>query len=341
MTSGFAKKNHLFFNYLDYFSSKLEATVLDNTIKIPLHIGTGLIKWYLLEEGFGVRYYDFILNKDIDCNLFLEEEAGDVYKLIFLVEKKNAQTAVVPGNKNAYLYFSDFQKNIEIKRGNHICSLVLIFNTKWLEKNYPNANEKIEQIQKVLIRNNQPTAIPEELDTKTVYVVMRLVEMMDRSSFPPLILKTNLFLLLSNFLDKIILESTEGLITSESLPYCSPYFKEIMEVAENLEKYINNPFSELPNIENLAHEFHMSESTLRRHFKIVYGKNIYEYYQGKRMCWAKRKLEKEDCTISELALKLGFRKPNNFSKAFKKEFHMLPSQLKHLLTFIVYLCFAN
>lgn len=85
----------------------------------------------------------------------------------------------------------------------------------------------------------------------------------------------------------------------------------------------------------------MSESTLRRHFKIVFGKNIYEYYQGKRMGWAKNELQKGELTITELALKLGFRKPNNFTKAFKKEFKVLPNEYIHVLTVIMYVCFLN
>ncbi|MEO9022931.1 MAG: AraC family transcriptional regulator [Ginsengibacter sp.] len=340
MTGSFTEKDHLFFEYLDYFSTKLEATVLDNIIKIPTHIGKGIIKWYLLEEGFGLRFYDFIPKQDLEYNLFTEEESGTVYKLIFQLEKEQSYLTDNLSNKSAYLYFSDFQKNIKVKRSEHVCRLVLVFNTKWLEKNHSNANGKLRQLLDTLVKNNQSTFVLKELDRKSSYIVRQLVEMMNRSSFPPLTLKTNLFILLSTFLDKIISQSSKELPVRESLPYYSPHFKEITEVAEGLKKYINNPFSALPNIRDLAHEYHMSESTLRRHFKIVYGKNIYEYYQGKRMCWAKDEMEKGGVTISELALKLGFRKPNNFSKAFRKEFHIRPNELKHILTVIMYLYFT-
>lgn len=335
----FTKKNYLFFQYLDYFSSKLEAPVLDNAIKIPPHIGKGFIKWYLVEEGCGIRFYNFTLNSDIEFKLFTREETGLVYKIIYELDKENSQLLSVLSDKEANLYFSDFQKKMKLRRGEHICRVVLIFNTEWLKKNHPNASGVIEQLLDKLIQNNQSTAIREELDRKSSYILRQLVEMMDRSLFSPLVLKTNLFILLSTFLDKIISQSMKEL-PSESLPYCSPHFKEIVEVGANLEKYINNPFSALPNIKNLAHEYHMSESTLRRNFKIVYGKNIYEYYQGKRMYWAKNELEKGEVTISELARKLGFRKSNNFSKAFRKEFHILPNKLKHIITLIMYLYFS-
>jgi AraC-like DNA-binding protein len=37
----------------------------------------------------------------------------------------------------------------------------------------------------------------------------------------------------------------------------------------------------LPSRKELAKEFAMSESTLKRHFKAVYGKTMYEYYLEK------------------------------------------------------------
>ncbi|MEO9022712.1 MAG: AraC family transcriptional regulator [Ginsengibacter sp.] len=337
MTKPFAKKNCFFSPFLDYFSSKLEATAFDNIIKIPPQIGTGCIKWHLLEEGFGFLFYNLTPKSDIEFDLFIKEESGAVYKVIYELEERLDTFS----DKEAYLYSADFQKKIKITRGKQTGRLILIFNKEWLEKNHPNANEKIEQLLSTLIQNNQSTAIPGEPDRKSDYILRQLVEMMDCSSSTPLILKTKLFILLNAFLNKVISQSSKELPAREPMAYCSPHFKEIIEVAENLKKYINNPFSALPNIKNLAYEYNMSESTLRRHFKIVYGKNIYEYYQGKRMSWAKEEIENGDVTIGELALKLGFRKPNNFSKAFRKEFHILPNELKHILIMTMYVYFAN
>ena len=117
MTRNPAKENYLFFHYLNYFSSKLEAAILDNVIKIPPHSGTGFIKWHILEEGFGLRFYDFIANRDIEFNLFTEEESGAVYKLIYELDTEYSQRLDVLNNKDACLYFSDFQKRIKIRRG--------------------------------------------------------------------------------------------------------------------------------------------------------------------------------------------------------------------------------
>lgn len=84
----------------------------------------------------------------------------------------------------------------------------------------------------------------------------------------------------------------------------------------------------LPTQKELAAACNMSVSTLKRHFKIVFGKNIYGYYQEKRMLWGLKQILNSNKNINEVARELGFMKVNNFSKAFKKQFHYLPRDLK-------------
>lgn len=332
MITSFTQKTSLFFQYLDYFARKLEAPILNNLIKVPSQIGTGFIKWHLLEEGFGLRYYNFTPDRDIEYNLFTQEESGVVYKLIYVLKKEGTHLADTFNNENIFLHFGHSQKKLVIRRGEDVCRLVLIFNIKWLEKNHLRASMKMNQLITALISTNRPALITEELDRKNFYMIKQLIDGMDHLSFPPMLIKTSGFLLLGNFLDKISAD-----YQSKVLPDISCRFKEIIEVEQKLAKYIHNPLSPLPKIEDIAYEFNMSVSTLRRHFKVAYGKNIYEYYQEKRMLWAKSQLEKGNGNISEIARKLGFMKPNNFSKAFRKEFHMLPNQMKHLSIIILYL----
>jgi AraC-like DNA-binding protein len=325
MTTSFTQKNSLFFQYLDYFARKLEAPILGNLIKVPPQIGTGSIKWHLLEKGFGLRYYNFRPDRDIEYNLFTPEESGSVYKLIYVLKKEAIHLVDTMNDKNIFLHFAPSQKKLVIRRGEDVCRLVLIFNKKWLEKNHFSASMKMNQLITALINTNRPAVITEELDRKNFYIIKQLVDGMDHLSFPPMRIKTSGFLLLGNFLDKITAD-----YKSKVVPDISYRFKEIIEVEQKLAKYIHNLSSPLPKIEDIAYEFNMSVSTLRRHFKVVYGKNIYEYYQKKRMLWAKSQIENGNGNISEIARKLGFMKPNNFSKAFRKEFRMLPSQMKHL-----------
>ena len=92
---------------------------------------------------------------------------------------------------------------------------------------------------------------------------------------------------------------------------------------------IRNLHKKLPALPVLAMEFNLSLSTLKRHFRIVYGKNIYQYYQAKRMECGRHELENGQHSVNEIATNLGYIKINNFSKAFKKYFGVLPREVKN------------
>jgi len=83
----------------------------------------------------------------------------------------------------------------------------------------------------------------------------------------------------------------------------------------------------MPSIAELSAEFNMSPSTLQRHFKIVYRKNIYQYYLEQKLAIGKDLIASKKKTISEVAYMLGYNKINSFSKAFKKYFGMLPKDV--------------
>lgn len=84
----------------------------------------------------------------------------------------------------------------------------------------------------------------------------------------------------------------------------------------------------LPPQKQLAREFALSESTLKRHFKAVYGKTMYEYYLEKKMDLAKRLLQEKKISVTETAYRLGYEKVSAFIIIFKKYHKVLPGSLK-------------
>jgi AraC-like DNA-binding protein len=89
---------------------------------------------------------------------------------------------------------------------------------------------------------------------------------------------------------------------------------------EELEKF--------PSITQLSTLARMSTSKLKNKFKEVYGMKLYEFYNRNRLQKAKEWIEAGDTSVKEAAYKVGFSSLSNFSKAFKKEFGLLPKELK-------------
>jgi len=99
--------------------------------------------------------------------------------------------------------------------------------------------------------------------------------------------------------------------------------KFMKEALEAIEKNMDNPdFS----VEDLSREMNMSRATLYRKTLSLTGRPPLEFIRTIRLKRAAQLLEKSGMTIAEIAYEVGFNNPKVFSKFFKEEFKVTPSQ---------------
>jgi len=79
-----------------------------------------------------------------------------------------------------------------------------------------------------------------------------------------------------------------------------------------------------PTISNIAHRVGISESSLKRSFREIYGTSIFSLFQQYRMAEAKKLLENGYHNVTEVAFKLGYSNSGHFSRAFCKHFGKSP-----------------
>jgi AraC-like DNA-binding protein len=103
------------------------------------------------------------------------------------------------------------------------------------------------------------------------------------------------------------------------------HFLKVMEAEAILQAHLQR---NLPNVYDIAQQVSLSESTLKRHFKIIFGKNLYEYYLEKKMNLAKILLLEQPLTVYEAASLLGYVKASNFIWIFKKHHGYSPGSIK-------------
>jgi len=87
-------------------------------------------------------------------------------------------------------------------------------------------------------------------------------------------------------------------------------------IEENLEKDLS--------LQQLAKYACLSEFHLERVFKKLYGQPVKQYQLKRRMEKAKLLLQYSQCSISEIATKVGYSSVHSFSKAFRKTFGLSP-----------------
>jgi signal transduction histidine kinase/ligand-binding sensor domain-containing protein/DNA-binding response OmpR family regulator len=90
-----------------------------------------------------------------------------------------------------------------------------------------------------------------------------------------------------------------------------------------VEKFLDKPeFS----VEDFSREMFMSRVALYKKILSLTGKAPLEFIRSIRLKRAAQLLEKSGMSIAEIAYEVGFNNPKNFTKYFKEEFKILPSQ---------------
>ena len=72
----------------------------------------------------------------------------------------------------------------------------------------------------------------------------------------------------------------------------------------------------------------LSESTLKRYFKLIYGKSVYEYYLNKKMDMARMIMLQKPYSVNEIAELMGYEKVSHFIEIFKKHHGCSPGTIK-------------
>ena len=123
-------------------------------------------------------------------------------------------------------------------------------------------------------------------------------------------------LLQKRFQKQIEVNPAEVTITSVD----EKFLKQALDVVE---KNMDEPeFS----VEDFSSEMFMNRVTLYRKILSITGKTPIEFIRSIRLKRAAQLLEKSGLSIAEIAYEVGFNNPKNFTKAFKEEFRILPSQ---------------
>lgn len=103
-------------------------------------------------------------------------------------------------------------------------------------------------------------------------------------------------------------------------PVDEKFLKQALEIVE---RFMDKPeFS----VEDFSREMCMSRVALYKKILSLTGKAPLEFIRSIRLKRAAQLLEKSGMTISEIAYEVGFNNPKNFTKYFKEEFKVLPSQ---------------
>lgn len=106
------------------------------------------------------------------------------------------------------------------------------------------------------------------------------------------------------------------------------YSKTQVTLAKSVCKYLMEHMDSRITIQQLAEEFHVSQTQLKNIFRGVYGVSVYSYIRRQKMQAAAVLLKQSDDTILKIAGKYGYDNGSKFAKAFKDTFGMTPNEYR-------------
>jgi len=104
--------------------------------------------------------------------------------------------------------------------------------------------------------------------------------------------------------------------------------KLLCSVVDHIQKNILNPTL---SVEDLSRQMNMSRVSLYKKLLAITGKSPVELIRYIRLQKAAQLLEKSHLNITGVCYEVGFNNPTYFSKIFKEEFNMLPSDYVNMV----------
>jgi AraC-like DNA-binding protein len=328
-------KNNLSFSEIDsdlsfsQLAESLHSKFINGTIRVIPARGAGMVKKVKLEEGLYLRAWDlrlhdpFVFNK-IPAEIVPEEKTFHIAYVLnpesFLFKRKDFTKALkFPQGINILFFSDDAVLDFEIPAGYHFQAVDLSVTYSWLANAFRDEERTFGSCISQLNAKPHPTSFFESCTAAEYRVLADLHSTCLSESKGSLHVKADVLSLLSDFFIRIFTRSPYKTLQNRVLDY-----EKMLAVEKILEEHVD---STLPPIEIIASRMAMSESTLKRHFKQMFGKNIYRYYLEMKMDFAKKMLLEKPMRVNEVAALLDYDKVSNFIMMFKRRHGFSPGSL--------------
>jgi len=213
----------------------------------------------------------------------------------------------------------DASVSLTIEARRNIKVLELSFHIDWLTEHLSTFDPKVLRLTEQLVKKKLPTVLLESCAPGEYLTLSDLHNVIMGEAPGLLYVRSKVYLLLGEFFGKVITRDEKELLDGHL------HFNEVINAETILLQYLRSP---LPRISAIARKVALSESTLKRSFKMMYGKNIYEYYLEKKMDLGKHLIMNEHYNVNEVAMMLGYDKVSNFISMFKKHHGVSPGTVK-------------
>lgn len=298
----------------------------ESEIQLDKKVGDGSIKALDIEDGLQIRIWDCMFNTELNILRKTNDNPSDkTFTLVYYLTPGSFSLQSLTGNGtinslwDTAFMTSDAEFSVQIMPGRPMQCLSLNFTPEWLQQNIFIDIDFHDHFFQQQVFDTKPFVVFESLNNNEKMVISNLFQNKYHQSFGKFFFRSKALNLLTEFFLKMHcrISSQRG---------TALYHEQQIINAEK--KLMNNLQGGLPDIKSLATELSISESTLKRYFKKIYGKNIYEYYLEKKMIHARQLLDMHKSSVTEIAYTLGYEKVSQFITMFKRFYGIQPGAYK-------------
>lgn len=282
-------------------------------------IGNGTVQIFRLEIGLQARLWDCSFTEGIELYGNTENNPVNAYFTIaYFLDVEGLQFAnghqPYRNNRlwdNLFLSaISNFKLYIAPMFRAHCMSI--IFSMNWL-RSVLEGNRALKKVREKIYAADM-LSLTGSMSLSERKLVEEMINTRWQKHFGTFYIKSAVLKIISDFFHR--------LKERDTLPITNPCPKpSITEVEQYLSERITGP---LPDLKALAHQFSMSECTLKRQFKKRYGINMSTYFIRKKMEYARQMMQEKNSSVMETAHNVGYRSVHNFIAMFRKHFGSLP-----------------
>jgi AraC-like DNA-binding protein len=198
--------------------------------------------------------------------------------------------------------------------------IIISISADWIKKEFSQSSEDLKKLVNYLVTTSKPALFYEAVPETDQKVLAELYTHFTTAGDEPFYIKGSTMLLISYFFNSFFKKAPEEVENNNIL-----YYEKIKSAEQILEEHLNK---NLPSVSDIAKQVGLSQSTLKRYFKVIFHTSIYEYYLQKKMDYAKTQLMEHKLPVKEVAYMLGYEKSSSFIRIFKKYYKLPPGLLR-------------
>lgn len=321
---------HVISDLAKAFKTEYTKSCDEYTLKLPEHIGSGIIKGINFHGGLGILQYEVNFIEDTEIQFIIDK----VHPIKFLFSisgtlehrfKEDKDIHFIHQYQNAIVassYHNGHILSFKKKKDIHIKSLEIdreVFVER-MDCNLKKLGGRLER----LFRDTEA----KEKFYYNGYYSLKIADLFLEITKSPH----------TDFVNKIFLEGKAyQILTEQVLQYEDDLNENAKQILMRqftiakikiIAKNIDSSLIDLDTITQMAKEVGLTEKKLQEGFKMLYNTTINSYIQKKRLEKIKELLITTDMNMGEVAYEVGINSKSYLSKIFKEHFGISPTEFK-------------